>query len=150
MFSIEAVNDEERRDVVHARLRQSNSQLSARLRGMRGTLDEEDPLQVYATGADGTLAGGLVGHTQWGWLHVDLLWVDEHHRGAGLGSRLLARAEELAGNERGCIGSRVETWDFQAPGFYGKAGYRTVCVTEDYPPGITNYLLVKSLRPQEG
>ncbi|WP_370419623.1 GNAT family N-acetyltransferase [Streptomyces sp. QH1-20] len=150
MFSIEAVNDEERRDVVHARLRRSNSQLSAKLRGMRGTLDEEDPLQVYATDADGALAGGLIGHTQWGWLHLDLFWVDSRHRGAGLGSRLLACAEGLARNERGCIGSRVETWDFQAPGFYEKAGYRTVCVTEDYPPGITNYLLVKSLRSTAG
>ncbi|MFI1255681.1 hypothetical protein ACH4U6_18150 [Streptomyces netropsis] len=43
---------------------------------------------MYATDAGGALTGGIA------------LRVDAHHRGTGPGNRLLARAEELAGNER--------------------------------------------------
>ncbi len=95
--------------------------------------------------AAGGLAGGLVGHTWAGWLHVQYLWVDERHRGAGLGSRLLAEAERSAREERGCAAVRLETWDFQAPEFYKRQGYDVVCVIPDYPPGITEFTLTKRL-----
>jgi GNAT superfamily N-acetyltransferase len=85
---------------------------------MRGTPEEEnDPLQVYALDEHGELAGGLVGHTWGRWLHIGLLWVDEPARGSGLGTRLVARAEEIARDERRCLHARVESWDFQAPAF---------------------------------
>lgn len=149
MFSIEAVNDPERRDVVLARLQTVNDERSPALRALRRTpVMEARPLEVYATyacGERGELAGGLVGHVQWQWLHVDLLWVDAGARGAGLGSRLIARAEARAREEFGCVGSQVETWDFQAPGFYQRVGYRLAASIPDYPPGITSHLLVKEL-----
>ncbi|MFC5722103.1 GNAT family N-acetyltransferase [Streptomyces gamaensis] len=146
MFSIDAVNDPERRDVVHARLRAANDARSPVLRALReSTQLNSEPLEVYASGPDGALAGGLVGHTQFGWLHIDLLWVDEPYRGAGLGSRLVVRAEEIARNERDCPRARVESWDFQAPGFYRRLGYRVAATVPDHPPGITDYLLVKEL-----
>ncbi|GAA3302738.1 hypothetical protein GCM10020295_49340 [Streptomyces cinereospinus] len=91
------------------------------------------------------LAGGLVGHTWTTWLHVAFLWVDERHRGAGLGSRLLAEAERVAREERGCTAVRLETWDFQAPGFYRRQGYEVVCAIPDYPPGVTEFTLTKRL-----
>ncbi|MGI5338405.1 GNAT family N-acetyltransferase [Streptomyces sp. CA-181903] len=146
MFSIEVVNDAERRDVVEQRLTETNSERSAVLRSLRGTPAEDSvPLQVYATGADGELAGGLTGYVQYHWLHIDLLWVDARHRGTGLGGRLVAAAEESARRRHGCVGSRVQTWDFQAPDFYRKQGYRVVATVEDYPPGVTDYTLIKSL-----
>lgn len=76
---------------------------------------------------------------------MDLLWVDARHRGSGLGSRLLAEAERVAGTERSCVRSRVETWDFQAPDFYRKRGYEVRGRIENYPPGITEFTLVKEL-----
>lgn len=99
---------------------------------------------MWGLDAAGGLAGGLVGHTWTTWLHVTYLWVDTRHRGTGLGSRLLAEAERLAAG-RGCTAARVETWDFQAPGFYRRQGYEVVCVIPDYPPGITEYTLTKRL-----
>lgn len=84
-----------------------------------------------------------MGHTWTTWLHVTYLWVDDRTRGTGLGSRLLAEAERVAREERGCHAARLETWDFQAPGFYKKQGYEVVCVIPDYPPGITEYTLTK-------
>lgn len=100
---------------------------------------------MWVLDATGGLAGGLVGHTWATWLHVTYLWVDGGHRGAGLGSALLDEAERTARTERGCAAARVETWDFQAPGFYTKRGYDVMCVIPDYPPGITEYTLVKRL-----
>ena len=116
------------------------------LRSLRGTPGEREvPLQVWGLDAGGEVAGGLVGHTWATWLHVTYLWVDERHRGAGLGSRLLSRAEHLAHASHGCLNARLETWDFQAPDFYKKQGYEVVCVIPGYPPGITEYTLTKPL-----
>ncbi|MBJ6616223.1 N-acetyltransferase [Streptomyces sp. I4(2020)] len=147
MFRLETEVDKARRDLLHRRLRDTNTAASPVLRALRGTpAERESPLHVWASDANGRLSGGLVGHTWTTWLHVTYLWVDAPHRGTGLGSTLLAEAERLAATERACTRSRVETWDFQAPDFYQKQGYEVVCVIPDYPPGITEYTLTKRLR----
>ena len=146
MFRLETEVDKVRRDLLHTRLRDTNTAASPILRALRGTPGEREvPLHVWALDETGGLAGGLVGHTWTSWLHVTYLWVDERHRGTGLGSRVLAKAEHIASTGRGCAAARVETWDFQAPGFYRKQGYEVVCVIPDYPPGITEYTLTKRL-----
>lgn len=146
MFRLETEVDKARRDLLRRRLRDTDTASSPVLRALRGTPDErESPLHVWASDANGDLAGGLVGHTWTTWLHVTYLWIDARHRGAGLGSRLLTKAERIAATERGCTASRVETWDFQAPDFYKRRGYAVVCVIPDYPPGITEYTLTKRL-----
>ncbi|WP_328682679.1 GNAT family N-acetyltransferase [Streptomyces sp. NBC_01261] len=146
MFRIETEVDKERRDLLRARLLETNTAASPVLRALRGTPREREvPLQVWALDGTGELAGGLVGHTWADWLHVTYLWVDGRHRGTGLGSRLLAEAERVAHDERGCGAARLETWNFQAPEFYKKQGYEVVCVIPDYPPGLTEYTLTKRL-----
>ncbi|CAL9505257.1 hypothetical protein SUDANB6_03531 [Streptomyces sp. enrichment culture] len=146
MFRLETEVDTARRDLLRSRLRETNTTASPVLRSLRGTpAAREAPLHVWASDEAGGLAGGLVGHTWAGWLHVTYLWVDDRHRGAGLGSRLLAEAERVARDDRGCRAARLETWDFQAPGFYRKRGYEVVGVIPDYPPGITEYTLTKAL-----
>jgi len=146
MFRLETEVDRDRRDLLRSRLRETNTAASPILRALHGTPSEREvPLHVWALDEAGDLAGGLVGHTWTTWLHVTYLWVDGRHRGSGLGSRLLAKAEGIALQERGCSMSRLETWDFQAPGFYRKKGYDVVCVIPDYPPGITEYTLTKQL-----
>lgn len=146
MFRLEAEVDRSRRDLLRSRLRDADTAASPVLRALRGTpAEREAPLHLWASDDTGALAGGLVGHTWTTWLHVTHLWVDERHRGAGLGTRLLAEAERLARDDRGCLRSRVETWDFQAPRFYRRRGYEVVCVIEDYPPGVTEYTLTKRL-----
>ncbi|WP_406336359.1 GNAT family N-acetyltransferase [Streptomyces sp. NBC_00203] len=146
MFRIETGDDKDRRDLLRKRLRDTNTAASPILRALRGTPGERElPLHIWALDEAGALAGGLVGHTWATWLHVTYLWVDDLHRGAGLGSRLLSHAEHLSHQERGCLNSRLETWDFQAPEFYKKQGYEVVCVIPDYPPGVTEYTLTKHL-----
>jgi GNAT superfamily N-acetyltransferase len=146
MFRMETEVDKERRDLLRTRLRETNTAASPVLRALRGTPGErERPLHVWILDEADRLAGGLVGHTWATWLHVTYLWVDDRHRGAGLGSGMLAQAERTARRERGCAAVRLETWDFQAPRFYQKQGYEVVCVIPDYPPGITEYTLTKRL-----
>jgi GNAT superfamily N-acetyltransferase len=146
MFRIETEVDKERGQFLRSRLLEANTAASPVLRSLRRTPEERDvPLHVWALEPGGSIAGGLIGHTWATWLHVAYLWVDDRHRGAGLGSQLLSRAEQLAVSSRGCRASRLETWDFQAPDFYRKQGYEVVCVIPDYPPGITEYTLTKRL-----
>ncbi|MER7573299.1 N-acetyltransferase [Streptomyces sp. NPDC126514] len=146
MFRMVTEVDKERRDLLRARLRETNTAASPVISALRGTPGERElPLHIWMLDDGGGLAGGLVGHTWATWLHVAYLWVDARHRGVGLGSRLLAEAERLAREERGCAAVRLETWDFQAPEFYRRLGYDVVCVIPDYPPGITEFTLIKRL-----
>jgi len=43
-------------------------------------------------------------------------------RGQGIGERLMPMAEEVA-QKKHCTGIWLETFSFQAPGFYQKLGY---------------------------
>jgi len=108
-----------------------------------------EPLTLAAHAADGTLVGGLVGEFGWRWLHVDLLWVAEHERGQGLGSRLLALAEHEA-RRRECVGSYLDSFEFQAPAFYQKHGYEIFGVLDGYPPGSRQSYLSKRLSTPAG
>jgi GNAT superfamily N-acetyltransferase len=147
MFRIETEVDKERRLALGERLRETNTERSEVMRALQDSpLDDEVPLHLWLVEeATGELAGGLTGRTWARWLHVDLLWIDPRHRGARLGARLLREAEHMARTERACARARLETWDFQAPGFYRKYGYEVVGRVDDYPPGVTEYTLVKRL-----
>lgn len=80
------------------------------------------PLQLFLRDETGRLYGGLLGWTLWSWLHIDSLFVEKSLRGQGHGLRLLRAAERVA-TARGCTLAEVDTFNFQAKGFYEKAGY---------------------------
>jgi GNAT superfamily N-acetyltransferase len=103
------------------------------------------PVAAYAL-EGGRLVGGCVGRTEdlWRWLTVDTMWVDPVRRGAGIGRALLASVEEQA-RGRGCSWSKLNTFDFQAPGFYAECGYVEYGREEDYPPGHVNHLMRRDL-----
>jgi GNAT superfamily N-acetyltransferase len=103
------------------------------------------PLVLTLRGPDGTLVGGVYGATMWEWLMIDGLWVADAMRGRGLGRRLLLAAEAIA-VERGCRGSWLGTFDFQAREFYERLGYTMFADLPGFPPGHSHYHLEKSLR----
>lgn len=104
------------------------------------------PIGLSIRSSDGAIVAGLYGATMWGWLMVDGLWVAEDLRGNGLGRRLMLAAEALA-VERGCRGSWLGTFDFQARNFYERLGYTLFGELADFPKGHTHYSLWKSLGP---
>ena len=78
------------------------------------------------------LMGGIVGFSQWDWIYIKLLWVDEKHRGKKLGATLVKEIEKVAIN-RNCKGIYLDTFDFQAPLFYEKMGFILFGEIKDYP-----------------
>lgn len=111
--------------------------------------DDYRPLVAFLRDVDGAIRGGLVGDTAYGWLHVDVIWMEEDIRGQGWGSRLLAGAEGEA-VARGCRRAYLDTATFQAPGFYEKHGYREVGRITDFRYGHDIVYLTKKLDPTEG
>jgi ribosomal protein S18 acetylase RimI-like enzyme len=95
-------------------------------------------------GPDEEIVGGVIGGTFWDWLHIDLMWIKEDLRGRGYGQRLLALAEEEA-RKRGAKNAFLDTFSFQAPGFYKKYGYQIFGELADFPPGHRRYYLTKPL-----
>jgi GNAT superfamily N-acetyltransferase len=100
------------------------------------------PVQLVVRDAQREVIGGLLGDTKWGWLYVDKLWIAERARGLGLGSRLLARAEDVA-RERGCIGVFLSTFEHQARPFYEQRGYELFGTLDGFPAATRQYYLCK-------
>lgn len=90
------------------------------------------------------ILGGLWGATSYSYLHVDLLFVPEIQRRSGLGRQVLTMAEEEA-LRRGCHGVWLDTYSFQAKGFYEHLGYSVFGMIEDYPPNHSRIFLKKSI-----
>jgi GNAT superfamily N-acetyltransferase len=90
------------------------------------------------------IAGGLIGETHWGWFYINLLFVKEELRGRGYGHQLLTLAETEA-RKLGAKHAYLDTFTFQAPGFYEKHGYRMFCLLEDFPPGHRRYYFTKEM-----
>ena len=93
---------------------------------------------------DATLIGGLAGETFMGWLTIDMLWVDPAFRGHGHASALLEEAEQEA-RRRGATDCVLDTFSFQAPGFYRKRGYREFGRLDGFPAGHHRHYMTKSL-----
>jgi GNAT superfamily N-acetyltransferase len=93
---------------------------------------------------NGDLRAGLFGWTWGGCGYIDLLWVRSDQRGSGLGTQLLATAEEEVAR-RGCDQVALSTHSFQAPGFYARFGYQECGRTPAYPHGHDYIHLVKRL-----
>ena len=88
------------------------------------------------------LIGGAVGYIEWKWYFLDELWIEEEHRKNGIGTKLINEIEKCA-KENNLLGVRMETWSFQARGFYEKMGYEIYATFEDCPPGTIDYFLKK-------
>jgi len=72
------------------------------------------------------------------------MYLREDLRGQGYGERILERAEEEA-RKRGVKDVYLDTFSFQAPGFYQKLGYRVFGELVDFPPGHTRHFMTKQL-----
>ena len=139
-FRIETSPDERDIQALDRRIYEFNAATT-------GITDGEE-LAIFVRDDDGAIRAGLYGWTWSGWLEVRILWLHEEERGRGLGSRLLAAAEEEA-RRRGCHTAIVGTHSFQAPAFYQKRGYQVYAELDGYPTGHSSLSLRKRLREPE-
>ena len=106
-----------------------------------------EPLAVtLADPQTGAFIGGLWGRTGSSYLFVELMFIPEALRGGGIGTKVMRMAEEEA-VRRGCIGVWLDTYSFQARGFYEKLGYTVFGMIDNYPPGHARIFLKKALAP---
>ena len=90
------------------------------------------------------ILGGLYGSTGFSYLYVNLLFIPESMRRGGIGRKLMLEAEAEA-IRRGCRAAVLDTFSFQARGFYEKLGYSVFGTLDDYPPGHSRFYLTKRL-----
>ena len=93
---------------------------------------------------DEEIVGGVIGVVYWDWFSLDLMWIQEEYRGRGYGRRLLMLAEEEA-RKRGAKHVHLDTFSFQAPGFYKKHGYEVFGDLQDFPAGHQRTYMKKEL-----
>lgn len=102
------------------------------------------PLVLTLHDDSAQIVGGLWGRTAFRWLFVELLYVPDMLRGHGIGADLMSRAENEA-VRRGCHAAWLDTFEFQARGFYERLGYSCFGELHDYPPGFARYFMKKAL-----
>jgi len=105
--------------------------------------DESAPIACFVRD-NGVIVGGIVGRIIQRRMFVDLLWVDETRRNAGLGSSLLESIESVA-RDRGCRDILLETLSSSAARLYAAVGYSQTAQVPDYIAGFDKRVLLKSL-----
>lgn len=92
------------------------------------------------------IVGGLQARIGYGFMFVELLALGPA-KGQGIGRRVMELAEAEA-RAAGLDGIWLDTWTFQAPGFYEKLGFVECGRIPDYPPGHSRIFYVKRLTGQ--
>jgi ribosomal protein S18 acetylase RimI-like enzyme len=110
--------------------------------------DDGRGLGFVALDAQGRQIGAIAGYSWAGMAEIKQLWVDEGHRGLGLGRGLLEAAMHEA-TARGCRFMWVMSYDFQAPGLYEQCGFLRAAELADWPPGHTHIVLRRSLQADD-
>ena len=102
------------------------------------------PVAILLTDERGDHVGGLWGKCAYDWLCIELLAIPEDRRGEGFGNALMNKAEVIA-RANGCIGLWLDTYEFQARGFYEKLGFELFGTLDDHPIGQKRFFLRKRL-----
>lgn len=146
MITVKNDNNIEMKNIIHTKLRKNNLNKCK-------WLNDNVPADItisdiknsnFLAFDDDKLVGGAIGFVQYNWYFLDLLYIDEEYRGQDIGTFLLKQIEIFAKKEN-LTGVRMETWNFQARGFYEKNGYAVWAEIKDCPPGTIDYYLKKEI-----
>ena len=99
---------------------------------------------IVALKCEGSTLGGAQCTYLWDWMYVKLLWVTKSQRNKGYGMQLMKIIEKEA-RSRDCVGIHLDTFSFQAKGFYQKLGYEEFGMIPDHPRGYNRHFLMKLL-----
>lgn len=111
-------SSEEQRERVHRRLQDYNARFMKEFSDFSYHIEE-----------NGVIVAGIVAESVGDTVEIDFLFVDEACRGRGLGKTLLEYVETAA-REQGMRRVLLNTYSFQAPGFYEKMGYQEILKLE--------------------
>jgi ribosomal protein S18 acetylase RimI-like enzyme len=92
----------------------------------------------------GRTVGVAAGYSWAGTSELKQMWVDEAYRGYGYGRDLL-NAFVAEAVSRGVRQIWVVSYDFQAPGWYEKAGFKREAEFVGWPEGHSNVVLCKRI-----
>ncbi|KOO08955.1 GNAT family N-acetyltransferase [Vibrio hepatarius] len=107
--------------------------------------EEMQSLACVAEDPGGNFLGGLTGQIFTNTLFVEFLWLDDSNRSAGIGSKLMAEVEQQA-KKLGVTDIYLDTYTFQAPGFYAKLGFEEVGRYTGFPTrGVDKIFLQKKI-----
>lgn len=84
----------------------------------------------YYIEEDGKNIGGVVATALGKTLEIDFLFLDKEYRGKGYAKKIMLKLEEEA-KKMDIIKIILNTYEFQAPEFYEKLGYKTFCKLEN-------------------
>ena len=90
------------------------------------------------------ILGGVILQSYWLETYVELLWLSARARRLGLGRQLMQEAERRA-RRRGSRLLHLNTYSFQAPGFYEKLGYKPFGELRDLSNPTRRFWLWKRL-----
>lgn len=146
MLIIKNDNNNECKNIIHTNLRKNNIK---KCKWLKNNVSENIELPTikqknFLAFDDNKLIGGAIGFIEYNWYFLDLLYLNEEYRGKNIGTKLIKKIEEYAIKEN-LTGIRMETWDFQARGFYEKNGYTVFAEIKNCPPGTVDYYLKKEL-----
>lgn len=105
---------------------------------------EYGQISFMARDEEEKIIGGITGTYFWQNMHIDFLWVDPDVRGQRIAEQLMRQMEEFAKLKK-CRLMTVDTFSFQAPGFYVKQGFREFGAVADHPAGHSQHYFEKRL-----
>jgi len=138
-YSVNTAQDDPDRMHIRRRLREWTRNKAAGF-----PTQVEFPLTIVVKDGQGKFVGGMWGEAFLGCLDIYFLWVEEEYRSQGVGSRIMQMAEKLA-KEKGCRLLKLDTFDFQAPGFYEKLGFAEFGQVSYYPDGPAKCFFQKEI-----
>ncbi|MEJ6004728.1 GNAT family N-acetyltransferase [Paucibacter sp. AS339] len=103
-----------------------------------------DAVLVVARDDHSNVIGGVVGEAYWGWVNLTAVWVHPEQRRKGLASQLLQAAEAEA-VRLGYTQAYLDTFSFQAPELYLRAGYEIFGALDNFPVGAKRLFLRKAI-----
>lgn len=104
---------------------------------------DQRPMTFLLHDREEQVVGGFYATTYWEWMEIIALWVSPDLRGKGYARELVCLAEKEA-DSRGCHGAFVDTFSFQARGFYEKLGYSVFGTLPRFPAGHERFYLNKT------
>jgi GNAT superfamily N-acetyltransferase len=118
--------------------------LRAHNREKSGYVGPHGELCLAVTDESDATIGGLTARYGYQWMFIELLYVPREARGQDIGTQLMQQAEDVA-RANNLTGIWLDTFAFQARGFYEKLGYTLFGEIADYPETFSRYFLLKRL-----